>query len=224
MNNTLQPITENELKEKLNGFIISQENQYAAEVYEKFAYATLDVFKEGLSFEESHALWSTFTENNLKLEQKLLKFMTHLYDLNENEPVFVDMPFHQYNSENFLEILGKLDYLDKVTFLDQIRSINKDDTYFRITDTKQFELLIKLATRELCLPVFHFSKLDVTVVTNFGLAFPIYTSNKEDMEKLRLIAEKYEVFILENETLPNLAKIDFMKECALVGGTLGQEI
>lgn len=193
MNNTLQPITENELKEKLKDFIIKLEN--VIECFEIYPHKVLDVIEQELSYAEADELFSTFTEESLKMEQKFIDFLNLAYELNDNEPLIVNMPFHYIDSSHILEILNKLDYTDRIAFLDELRESKNDATHYKVTNPSRLSLLAKLATRELCQPIFILTKYPIAFFGSYGFTFDIFCKYEEDIEKCRAMAEKCGLFI-----------------------------
>jgi hypothetical protein len=193
LNKILEEFSDTELKEKVKEFIITHEN--VEEAYEKYNYGFLDTFDHCLSEEEAGNLLSSFTDHNLKKEQKFIQFMKLAYELNDNEPIIINMPFHEIESTYILYILNMLDYADRVAFIEQIRRIETQNSYHKINYCELLELYTKLATRELYFPIFHFTKLPMIIVGNFDLSFPIFCSDKENVNKYKNTAEKCGLFI-----------------------------
>jgi hypothetical protein len=189
----LEGINESELNEKIKGFIITHENIDTA--YEKYIYGILDTFDHCLNEEEADRFLTSFTEHNLKQEYKFIEFMKLAYELNEYEPIIMNLPFHEIESTYILYILNILDYADKVAFIEQIRRIEGQRTYHRIKQWELLQLYTKLATREIYFPIFHFTRFPMTMVGNFDLSFPLFCQYEDDMNRYKSIAEKCGLFI-----------------------------
>lgn len=193
MLNILEKIDDSELKEKIKGIIITHEN--IEEAYEKYSYGILDTFDHCLTEEETDRLLNSFTEHNLKQEHKFIEFMKLAYELNDHEPIIMNLPFHEIESTYVLYILNMLDYADRVAFIEQIRRIEGQRTYHKIKYWELLQLYTKLAVREIYFPIFHFTKFPVTVVGNFDLSFPLFFPEEDNLSRYKSIAEQCGLFI-----------------------------
>lgn len=111
----LEGIDDIKLKNILKGNIITHEN--IDEAFDMYTHGFLDNFDHCLNEKETKYLLSSFLEHNLKHEYKFIEFFKLAYKLNENEPIIMNLPFHEIDSTHLLNMLNKLDYVDKILFI-----------------------------------------------------------------------------------------------------------
>lgn len=92
-----------------------------------------------------------------------------------------------------------MDYKDKLIFIDIVRFNKNNLNIFSIENEDTLDLFIKLYTRELLFSVFHFTKIQITIVGSWDLSFPMFSNNKNGFKELLSIAEKNELFFRNTE-------------------------
>ncbi len=165
------------------------------DAYEKYNNAIIDVFDHQLSIDdEGSSLIGSFLDHNLRYESRYEKIIKDFYRANGSKPVIIEAGLDNLDNFDILRILDALDYRDKLSFIDLIRS-NKDNSHmFSIEEDDLLYLFVRLATRELLFPIFHFTGIGVTIAGSFDLSFPIFFSNKADLKEYSKLARKNKLF------------------------------
>ena len=86
-------------------------------------------------------------------------------------------------------------------FIDIIRFNENKSNIFSIDNRDILYLFIKLSTRELLFSVFHFTKIQITIVGGWDLSFAVFYNNKNDFNEYLSIARKNELFFRNIETI-----------------------
>lgn len=165
------------------------------DAYEEYNNAIIDVFDHQLSIDdEGSSLIGSFLDHNLRYESRYEKIIKDFYRANGSKPVIIEAGLDNLDNFDILRILDALDYRDKLFFIDLIRS-NKDNSHmFSIEEDDLLYLFVRLATRELLFPIFHFTGIGVTIAGSFDLSFPIFFSNKADLKEYGKLARKNKLF------------------------------
>lgn len=187
--NLLKPILENKGNSILK-LQVYMEN--IEDAYEEYDNAILDIFDHQLTIEEAD-LTLGFVEHNLKYEYRYIKFIEGLYEYNSCQPIIIEINLNELQSLDILRILEGLDYKDKLIFIDIIRHSENKSNMFTVENKELLHLLIKLSTREILFSIFHFTKIQTTIVGGWDLSFPIFFNNKNNYEQCLSIAKKNEL-------------------------------
>lgn len=119
--------------------------------------------------------------------------------VNECKPVIIEACLNDLENLYILRILGGLDYKDKLFFIDLIRFNKNNSNMFSIENIDLLYLFVRLATRELLFPIFHFTNIGVTIAGSFDLSFPIFFNNKDDLKKYLKIGKNNKLFFRNME-------------------------
>ncbi|MBL4931484.1 hypothetical protein [Clostridium paridis] len=138
----------------------------------------------------------TFENFNLKYEDRFIKFMEKLYDINKEAPVVVDLYLKDVNPEGIIIMLNSLDYNDQITLINHVKNIKGDEIYFKIDSKELIPFITKLSTRELHFCTIHFTKIPVTIWGNYNLAFPIFCEKLGDLNFYKNIAEEFGIIMV----------------------------
>ena len=125
---------------------------------------------------------------------RYVNIIKDLYSLNGYKPVIIEAHINDLEKLDILRILGILDYKDKLLFIDLIRLDRDNSNMFSIENNDFLYLFVRLATRELIFPIFHFNNIGVTIAGSFDLSFPIFFKNKKDLKEYLKIAENNKLF------------------------------
>lgn len=184
------------LNEHVN-FIINLETYEddIGKVYENYNNAILDVFDHQLSVNEANSLEiGSFINYNLKYENRYIATFEDLHIHNKSKTTIVEIDISNLDNLKILNILEGLDYKDKLLFVDLIRLNKSDSNIISIEDIEHLHLFIKLATRELLFPIFHFTDIGIAIRGSFDLSFPVFFKNKESIGEFSNIAKKNKLF------------------------------
>ena len=195
---SLKPIFENELESvvKLDIHIETIDS-----AYDKYNNAVLDIFDHQLSVEEADMSIGSFVDHNLKYEHRYLQFIEDIYKANDYETIIIEVNLSDLENLDILRILDSLDYKDKLLFIDIIRFNENKSNIFSIDNMDILYLFIKLSTRELIFSVFHFTKIQITIVGGWDLSFSVFYNNENDFNEYLSIARKNELFFRDIETI-----------------------
>lgn len=195
---SLKPVYENKIELILNVHMETMDN-----AYKEYNNTILDVFDHQLSVEEieENDLSFGFVEHNLKYEYRYIQFIEDLCRANDNEPIIIEVYLNDLENLDILRILEGLDYKDKLIFLDIVRFNKSKSSIFSIENKDLLHLFIKLSTREILFSIFHFTKIQITVVGSWDLSFPMFSNNKNDFKDFLSIARKNELFFRNEETI-----------------------
>lgn len=195
---SLKPIFEDELESilKLDIHIETIDN-----AYKKYNNAILDVFDHQLSIQEADISIGSFVDHNLRYEYRYLEFIKDIYKANDYETIIIEANLSDLENLDILRILESLDYKDKLLFIDIIRFNENKSNIFSVDNMEILYLFIKLSTREILFSVFHFTKIQVTIVGGWDLSFSVFYNSKNDFNKYFNIAKKNELFFRNIETI-----------------------
>lgn len=160
----------------------------------------LDVFDHCLTEQEASELLSSFEEHNLKYEKHFIDFFQLVYKANNATPtIYVDVSFpfeddSPYKIETIKTILKRLNEVESLTFRELL---SYKSTLYKINDFNTLAFVVILSTRELCFSNFFFPNLEVVVLGNYDLSFPLYCKDTENFEQLKKIAQKVGLNIRE---------------------------
>ena len=188
---SLKPTSENEIETILK---INIHRETIDSAYEKYNNTILDVFDHQLSIKEADISIGSFVDHNLKYEHRYIQFIEDIYRANDYEPVIIEVNLNDLENLDILRILEGLDYKDKLLFIDIVRFNQSKSNTFSIENKELLNLFIKLSTREILFSVFHFTKIQITIVGACDLSFPVFSYNKNDFKELLSIATKNELF------------------------------
>ena len=188
---SLKPTSENEIETILK---INIHRETIDSAYEKYNNTILDVFDHQLSIKEADISIGSFVDHNLKYEHRYIQFIEDIYRVNDYEPVIIEVNLNDLENLDILRILEGLDYKDKLLFIDIVRFNQSKSNTFSIENKELLNLFIKLSTREILFSVFHFTKIQITIVGAWDLSFPVFSYNKNDFKELLSIATKNELF------------------------------
>lgn len=170
-------------------------NNNIEDAYKKYNNATLDIFDHKLSVDEADSLSiGSFVDHNLRYEYRYVKIIEDFYRVNECKPVIIEACLNGLENLGILRALESLDYKDKLLFIDLIRFNKNNSNVFSIKDIDFLYLFVRLATRELLFPIFHFTNIGVTIAGSWDLSFPIFFNNKDDIKKYFKIAKNNKLF------------------------------
>ena len=162
-------------------------------------HGILDVFDHRLSEEEvdKTALGGAnpFIEHNLAHESKFVDFLKKAILLNGNEEIIIEAGFKGFSNQRILQFLERLDYKEKILFLELIRNNNYTSDYLKTTDFEAVQLFLIFGTRELTFPIFHFTKYKMSLCGNFDLSFPIFFESEKVKDQYSEIARQAGLFI-----------------------------
>ena len=165
------------------------------DAYKKYNNAVLDIFDHQLSLDEADSsLIGSFVEFNLRYEYRYVKIIEDFYRVNECKPVIIEACLNDLENLDILRILESLDYKDKLIFVDLIRFNKNNSNMYSIENIDLLYLFVRLATRELLFPIFHFTNIGVTISGSWDLSFPIFFKNKDDVKKYLKIAKNNKLF------------------------------
>lgn len=193
---SLKTISENEIESMLNVHMETIDN-----AYKEYNNTILDVFDHQLSTEEveDSDLSLDFVGHNLKYEHRYIQFIEDLYKANDYEPIIIEVHLNDLENLEILRILEGLDYKDKLTFIDIVRFNKNKSNIFSIENKDTLHLFIKLSTREILFSIFHFTKIQITIVGSWDLSFPMFSNNKNDFKEFLSIAKRNELFFRNTE-------------------------
>lgn len=188
---SLKTVSENEIESMLNVHMETIDN-----AYKEYNNTILDVFDHQLSAEEveNSDLSLDFIGHNLKYEHKYIQFIEDLYKANDYQPIIIEVHLNDLENLDILRILEGLDYKDKLTFIDIFRFNKNTSNIFSIENKDTLHLFIKLSTRELLFSIFHFTKIQITIVGSWDLSFPMFSNNKNDFKEFLNIAKRNDLF------------------------------
>ena len=170
-------------------------NNNIEDAYEKYNNATLDIFDHQLSVDEADSSSiGSFVDHNLRYENRYVKIIEEFNRVNGCRPVIIETPLNDLENLDILRILETLDYKDKLLFIDLIRFNKNNSNMYSIENNDFLPLFVRLATRELLFPIFHFTNIGVTIAGSFDLSFPIFFDNKNNLKKYLKIAENNKLF------------------------------
>lgn len=162
---------------------------------ENYNNAILDVFDHQLSVDEANSLEiDSFINHNLRYENRYIRTFEDFHMFNKSKTTIVEIAISDLEDFKILNILDGLDYKDKLLFIDLIRLNKNDSNIISIEDIGHLHLFIKLATRELLFPIFHFTDIGIAILGSFDLSFPVFFKNKESIEESLNIAKKNKLF------------------------------
>lgn len=189
---SINTIAKNKIDSVLNLKIY---NNNIEDAYTKYNNAILDIFNHQLTEDEAESSSiGSFVDHNLKYEYRYVKIIEDFYRLNECKPVIVEACLDDLENLHILRILELLDYKDKLLFIDLIRFTKKNSNMFSIENMDLLYLFVRLGTRELLFPIFHFTNIRVTIAASWDLSFPIFFNDKDDLKKYEKIAEENRLF------------------------------
>ena len=149
------------------------------ESYKKYSNAILDICNNE---DFSLSNWS-LTNYNLKYEDRYIKIIKDFYELNGGDPILMEVGLNYLENLDVLRILGGLDFKDRLLFIDIVRFNKNISDMYSINNIDLLNLFIKLATRELIFPIFHFTKLGITISGGYDLSFSMFFKNKDDLNQ-----------------------------------------
>lgn len=157
--------------------------------FKRFKSKTLRVYDKTLSVEEEKNLNSKLQDDFDELELKYINFIKDCYNLN-NENLIIDFYVNRLDNDAISKILEVLKESEKQDFLNLMKDIDKDKTYFRVKNAQVLEIIVKLNTRNMFFSTFYFLKEELTLWGNYDLKFPMFFVNDEVIDLYEKIAQK----------------------------------
>jgi hypothetical protein len=151
------------------------------DVWKKIPNGVLDVFDHRLIDEEyDESEIGDFIQHNLKHEPKFEKFIEQAHKLNDHQGVIIECDFSELESMEILGILNRLDFGDKLLWIEIIKNISQlKSSFIKTDDINIIKMFLRCSTRELLHPFFHFKKHSASLVGNFDLSFPMYFETED---------------------------------------------
>jgi hypothetical protein len=139
----------------------------------------------------------TFENFNLKHEDRFVRFMEKIYEINKESPIVVDFYLKDIEPEGIIIMLNSLAYEDQITLINHVKNIKGDEIYFKIESKELIPFITKLSTRELHFCTVHFTNIPVTIWGNYNLSFPIFCEKLTDLEFYKKIAEDCGIIMIK---------------------------
>lgn len=182
---SLSPITD-KLYHALVKIDVAKETVEASK--NNYTYGILNLYENSLKIQEMLETSGSVESFNLEYEENYVQFMLDVYDKNKDNAVIVDTGINDLDNVTILRILNKLDYRDKLLFIDIVR--NSTSNRFIARNQNVLALLTRLSTRELLYVTFHFLTKPITICGSTNLQFPIFFTNLSDVDLYIELAEK----------------------------------
>ncbi|MBF4692010.1 hypothetical protein [Fusibacter ferrireducens] len=167
------------------------------DVYKHFASGMIDLFPRILTLEEVEQQNFDFRDLNLKNEHKYVDLFYTLFNMTQKSKLVVQMDYKALKDYEHLNILEELDRYEKHLWVNQMLHLNNAEVtdYFLVDDFDLLKMLVQINIREQAFMLFHFIDLEVVVRGSFDCSMSIYSKNRESIENLRPLVERFGLHI-----------------------------
>ena len=175
--------------------------------WEKFDVGILDVYSRCLTVSEAQDLLVNFRGNSwfrkakqpryLAQERSFLAVFHSLWQLNENEPVFIYFPHLATLTKREIKYaLKNLNSGERVLLKNVLKNFSSNENLLKTRDFRLLALFVKLSAREMLFSNFFFRA--AVIIGNFDCSFPVYALDEREMDRYRRIAHSEGLFIRIN--------------------------
>lgn len=126
-------------------------------------------------------------------ENKIIEFVERIFEENNYE-AYVDFYINRICGEDKEKLITLVTDEDKNILKLHLNAEPHDGVFYKLSNKTLIPFLVRLNTREIFFVTFYFTNKPITIWGNYGMKFPCFFNEKEDLEFYYKLSKSLDYF------------------------------